>query len=123
MTRPAHEIGREVIQRERDALDRLAEELGAAFDRPWTCCSPAGAACRVTGMGKSGHVGRKIAATLVSTGTPSAFLHPAEGFHGDVGIVTSRDVVLAISQLRARRARCMELVPVIRDLGATRRSR
>lgn len=118
MTRPAHEIGREVIQRERDALARLAEELGAAFDRAVDVLHACRGRVVVTGMGKSGHVGRKIAATLVSTGTPSAFLHPAEGFHGDVGVVTSHDVVLAISNSGGTRE-VLELVPVIRDLGAT----
>ena len=56
----------------------------------------------VMGMGKSGHVGRKIAATLASTGTPAMFVHPAEASHGDLGMVTPGDVVLAISQLAAR---------------------
>ena len=51
----------------------------------------------VTGMGKSGHVGTKIAATLASTGTPSFFLHPAEAYHGDLGMVTENDIVIAIS--------------------------
>jgi arabinose-5-phosphate isomerase len=67
-------------------------------------------ACRgrivVMGMGKSGHVGRKIAATLASTGTPAFFVHPAEASHGDLGMVTPGDVVLAISNSRrGRRAR------------------
>ena len=69
------------------------------------------------GMGKSGHVGRKIASTMVSTGTPASFLHPAEGFHGDVGIVMSRDVVIAISN-SGRTEEVVELVPVMRNLGA-----
>jgi arabinose-5-phosphate isomerase len=68
-------------------------------------------------MGKSGQIGRKISSTLVSTGTPSEFLHPADGFHGDVGIVTSRDVVVAISNSGTTRE-VIELVPVIRNLGA-----
>lgn len=51
----------------------------------------------ITGMGKSGHVGRKIAATLASTGTPSMFMHPSEASHGDLGMVTANDVVLALS--------------------------
>ena len=62
------------------------------------------------GMGKSGHVGRKIAATLASTGTPAMFVHPAEASHGDLGMVTPGDVVLAISnsrrERRDRRHRC-----------------
>ena len=57
----------------------------------------------VMGMGKSGHVGRKIAATLASTGTPAFFVHPAEASHGDLGMVTAGDVVLAISNSRRER--------------------
>jgi arabinose-5-phosphate isomerase len=117
MARPSHEIGRDVVERERDALDRLAASLGAPFDEAVEILLGCQGRVIVCGMGKSGHVGRKIAATLVSTGTPSGFLHPAEGFHGDVGIVTSRDVVLAISNSGATRE-VMDLVPVIRNFGA-----
>jgi len=116
-SRKAQDIGREVIERERDALDRLAAGLGASFDEAVEALLGCTGRVIVCGMGKSGHVGRKIAATLVSTGTPSAFLHPAEGFHGDVGIVTARDVVLAISNSGSTRE-VTDLVPVIRNLGA-----
>lgn len=90
-------IGRQALEVEARALAELAPRLGDAF---------AGAvqlmlACRgrvaVMGMGKSGHVGRKIAATLASTGTPALFVHPAEAAHGDLGMVTPADVVLALS--------------------------
>lgn len=57
----------------------------------------------VTGMGKSGHIARKISATLSSTGTPAMFLHPGEAIHGDLGMVTSNDIVLAISKVAKRR--------------------
>lgn len=117
MVRPSHEIGREVVERERDALARLAAMLGEGFDEAVEILLGCHGRVIVCGMGKSGHVGKKIAATLVSTGTPSAFLHPAEGFHGDVGIVTSRDVVLAISNSGSTHE-VMGLVPVIRNLGA-----
>lgn len=117
MARESHEIGREVVGKERDALDRLAASLGEDFDRAVGLLLECSGRVIVCGMGKSGHVGRKIAATLVSTGTPSAFLHPAEGFHGDVGIVTARDVVLAISNSGTTRE-VTDLVPVIRNLGA-----
>jgi arabinose-5-phosphate isomerase len=116
-TRKPHEIGREVVHRERDALDALAGALGEAFDEAVEALFECTGRVIVCGIGKSGHVGRKIASTLVSTGTPSGFLHPAEGFHGDVGIVTSRDVVLAISNSGSTRE-VMDLVPVIRNLGA-----
>lgn len=116
-----HETGRDVIRRERDALDRLAEGLGETFDlvveRILRCVRARGRVV-VCGIGKSGQIGRKISSTLVSTGIHSRFLHPAEGFHGDVGMVTSDDVVLAISN-SGHTAEVMDLVPLLKDLGAT----
>ncbi|HLS79950.1 MAG TPA: KpsF/GutQ family sugar-phosphate isomerase, partial [Steroidobacter sp.] len=70
----------------------------------------------VTGMGKSGHVGAKIAATLASTGTPAFFLHPAEASHGDIGMITSQDVVLAISN-SGETSELITILPVIKRLG------
>ena len=72
----------------------------------------------VTGMGKSGHVGTKIAATLASTGTPSFFLHPAEAYHGDLGMVTENDIVIAISN-SGESSEVVNILPVIRRIGAT----
>ncbi len=71
----------------------------------------------VTGMGKSGHVGRKIAATLASTGTPAFFLHPAEAYHGDLGMVTENDIVIAISN-SGESSEIVNILPVIRRIGA-----
>jgi arabinose-5-phosphate isomerase len=70
----------------------------------------------VTGMGKSGHIGNKIAATLASTGTPSFFLHPAEASHGDIGMITHEDVVIAISN-SGETAELLTILPVIKRLG------
>jgi arabinose-5-phosphate isomerase len=120
MARPAHEIGLDVVRRERDALAALIArwtEVAPAFDQAVEAILACTGRVVVCGMGKSGQIGRKIASTLVSTGTPASFLHPAEGFHGDVGIVTARDIVLAISNSGSTRE-VMELVPVIRSLGA-----
>jgi arabinose-5-phosphate isomerase len=117
MPRTPREIAREVVHRERDALDRLAEGLGEEFDAAVDLILRCSGRVVVCGMGKSGQVGRKISSTLVSTGTPSEFLHPADGFHGDVGIVTARDVVVAISNSGTTRE-VIDLVPVIRNLGA-----
>ncbi len=94
-------LAQQALQIESQALlelrDRLSGEAGQAFAR----AVRAVLACRgrvvVMGMGKSGHVGRKIVATLASTGTPAMFVHPAEAHHGDLGMVTPGDVVLAIS--------------------------
>ena len=71
----------------------------------------------VTGMGKSGHVGTKIAATLASTGTPSFFLHPAEAYHGDLGMVTENDIVIAISN-SGESSEVVNILPVIKRIGA-----
>ena len=72
----------------------------------------------VTGMGKSGHVGRKIAATLASTGTPAFFLHPAEAYHGDLGMVTENDIVIAISN-SGESSEIVNILSIIRRIGAT----
>ena len=71
----------------------------------------------VTGMGKSGHIGKKIAATLASTGTPAFFLHPAEAYHGDLGMVTEHDIVIAISN-SGESSEIVNILPVIRRIGA-----
>ena len=71
----------------------------------------------VTGMGKSGHVGRKIAATLSSTGTPSFFMHPAEAYHGDLGMLTERDILIAISN-SGESSEIVNILPVVRRIGA-----
>jgi len=120
MTRTPHETGAEVVAGERDALSGLLErmpEMAADFDRAVDLMLACQGRVVVCGMGKSGQIGRKVASTLVSTGTPASFLHPAEGFHGDVGLVTPRDVVLAISNSGATRE-VIDLVPVMRNLGA-----
>lgn len=85
------------IDREIDALRVLEKELGGSLSKALDLMQNAKGRVIVTGMGKSGHIGRKIAATLASTGTPSFFVHPAEASHGDLGMFTEDDVVLAIS--------------------------
>ena len=71
----------------------------------------------LSGMGKSGHIGRKIAATLASTGTPAFFMHPAEAFHGDLGMVTEHDIVIAISN-SGESSEIVNILPIIRRIGA-----
>ncbi|MCV9936517.1 KpsF/GutQ family sugar-phosphate isomerase [Boseaceae bacterium BT-24-1] len=89
------------IATERAGLDALHEAIGNGLAEPFTAAvemiRAASGRVIVTGMGKSGHVGRKIAATLASTGTPSYFVHPAEASHGDLGMVQPEDVVIALS--------------------------
>jgi arabinose-5-phosphate isomerase len=89
--------GKSVLTQEADALKRLAESLDGAYLRALDILAAVSERVIVTGMGKSGHIARKIAATLASTGTPAQFVHPAEASHGDLGMVTSKDAVLALS--------------------------
>ena len=89
--------GRRVLELEGRAVSALARALDQTFAGAVTLLAAATGRVIVTGMGKSGHVGRKIAATLASTGTPAQYVHPAEASHGDMGMVTAADAILAIS--------------------------
>jgi len=91
------EVALRVIRAEIDGLQRLAAALDDGFERAVAVCAVAHGRIIVTGIGKSGHVGRKIAATLASTGSPAQFIHPAEASHGDLGMVGPRDAILALS--------------------------
>ena len=91
------EMGREALRIEARAVAALVDRLGSDFEKACRMLLACTGRVVVSGMGKSGHVGGKIAATLASTGTPAFFLHPAEASHGDLGMVTRGDVVLAIS--------------------------
>jgi arabinose-5-phosphate isomerase len=88
---------RQVITEEADALVKLAASLDGSFDEAIALLLNATGRVIVSGMGKSGHIARKIAATLASTGTPAHFVHPAEASHGDLGMMTRGDVVLVLS--------------------------
>ena len=88
---------RQVLRDEAQALCILADGLGESFERTVDCLLGIRGRIAVTGMGKSGHVARKIAATLASTGSPAYFIHPAEASHGDLGMMTPDDAVIAIS--------------------------
>ena len=89
--------GRQVLLTEADALRRLAGDIGDAFIAATSMLLEVRGRVVVTGMGKSGHVARKIAATLASTGTPALFVHPGEASHGDLGMITGQDAVIALS--------------------------
>ncbi|MGJ8610730.1 MAG: KpsF/GutQ family sugar-phosphate isomerase [Octadecabacter sp.] len=91
------ETARRVIRAEADALNTLADSLGETLADAVDLILNAKGRIIISGIGKSGHIARKIAATLASTGTPAFFVHPAEASHGDLGMVTRGDVVLAIS--------------------------
>ena len=89
--------GRRVVLREAEALCRLADDIGESFLRAAEILIQVKGRVIVSGMGKSGHIARKIAATFASTGTPAHFVHPAEASHGDLGMIASGDAVLLLS--------------------------
>ena len=90
-------VGRQVLRLEASALQTLADTLDDRFDRAVAMVDVVSGRVVVTGIGKSGHIARKIAATLSSTGTPALFVHPSEASHGDLGMITSEDCVIALS--------------------------
>jgi arabinose-5-phosphate isomerase len=92
------ERGRRVVRLERDALEEVERRIGSAFVRAVELIAASRGRVIVAGVGKSGLIGRKIAATLTSTGTPATFLHPVESVHGDLGIVGSDDVAILLSK-------------------------
>ncbi|MGB9700071.1 MAG: KpsF/GutQ family sugar-phosphate isomerase [Thermodesulfobacteriota bacterium] len=108
---------REVIQIEAEAIQGLLERLDANFARAVEILLACKGRVIVTGIGKSGLVGRKIAATLTSTGTPAVFLHPVEGLHGDLGMVTPQDVIIAISN-SGETTEIINLLPALQKIGA-----
>ena len=109
------EAARRTLQIEADALTAAEQRLDGEFERAVELILGSQGRLVVTGMGKSGLIGRKIAATLASTGTPSFFMHPAEGSHGDLGMVTRQDVVLAISS-SGETGEVVSLLPLLQRL-------
>ncbi|HEY0939499.1 MAG TPA: KpsF/GutQ family sugar-phosphate isomerase [Steroidobacter sp.] len=108
--------GRRVLATEVAAVQALESRLDGDFVAACQLLHDCRGRVVVTGMGKSGHIGNKIAATLASTGTPSFFLHPAEASHGDIGMITADDVVIAISN-SGETAELLTILPVIKRLG------
>ncbi len=108
--------GRDILNKEAEALKSVAASLGVQFAQAVEILLESRGKVIITGIGKSGHVGRKIAATLASTGTPSFFLHPAEAFHGDLGMISSGDVVLALS-FSGESDELIKLIPSIQSGG------
>src|SRR6056297_977828 len=109
-------LGREVLDVEAAAVLALRERIGAPFTRACRLCLACRGRVVVTGMGKSGHVATKSAATLASTGTPAFFVHPGEASHGDMGMITAQDSVLALSN-SGTTAELVMLVPLLKRLG------
>ncbi|OGI54491.1 MAG: D-arabinose 5-phosphate isomerase, partial [Candidatus Muproteobacteria bacterium RIFCSPHIGHO2_12_FULL_60_33] len=110
------QLGREVIQLEADALQTLATRVDGQFAEACRLVLACQGRVIVTGMGKSGHIGGKIAATLASTGTPSFFVHPGEASHGDLGMITPTDIVLAISN-SGETAEILTILPIVKRMG------
>lgn len=109
--------GKRTIEIERDAVDALLERIDETFNRACETMLACQGRIVVTGMGKSGHIANKIAATLASTGTPAFFVHPGEASHGDLGMITKQDVVLAISS-SGQTEEVITILPLIKRMGA-----
>jgi arabinose-5-phosphate isomerase len=117
MTDPSQTLarGRRVLATEAEAVAALEHRLDGSFVRACELLLGCRGRVVVTGMGKSGHVGTKIAATLASTGTPAFFVHPAEALHGDLGMITATDVVIALSN-SGETTELLTILPLIKRL-------
>ncbi len=109
-------LGLAVIRTETEALQRLEERIDHNFSKACQYMLACQGRIIVTGMGKSGHIGSKIAATLASTGSPAFFVHPGEASHGDLGMITDKDVVLALSN-SGETTEILTILPIIKRLG------
>lgn len=111
------QMAKKVLRTEARAIQSVIPKIGKNFDRAVDLILKSTGRVVVTGMGKPGIIARKIAATLASTGTPSLFLHPAEAIHGDLGMVTKQDIVLAISN-SGETEEIVKLLSTIKRMGA-----
>jgi arabinose-5-phosphate isomerase len=111
------DLAREVLLIEARAVESLAQRLDGSFQRAVELILQCRGRVVVSGMGKSGHIGCKIAATLASTGTPAFFMHPAEASHGDVGMITHDDVLLALSN-SGESDELLAILPLLKRMGA-----
>ncbi|WP_111657312.1 KpsF/GutQ family sugar-phosphate isomerase [Isoalcanivorax indicus] len=116
MSNRFQDTARRVLRLEADAVAELIEALDDTFDQACALMLACRGRVIVTGMGKSGHIGDKIAATLASTGTPSFFVHPAEASHGDLGMITEGDIVLALSN-SGETGEVLAILPVLKRRG------
>jgi len=110
------DAGRRTVKLEAQAVQALEQRIGSEFVKACKLILDCKGRTIVTGMGKSGHIGGKIAATLASTGTPSFFVHPGEASHGDLGMITENDVVIAISNSGSS-AEVVALLPLLKRMG------
>ena len=110
------ELGRAVLTTEAEAITALTDRLDESFSKACSLILSCRGRTVVTGMGKSGHIGNKIAATLASTGTPAFFMHPGEASHGDLGMITADDIVIALSN-SGETSEITLLLPLLKRLG------
>ena len=110
------DVAKDALQTEADALLRIKRDLGDEFVRAVESILACNGKVIMTGMGKSGLIAKKIAATLASTGTPSFYMHPGEAFHGDLGMISSSDIVIALSY-SGETDEVLKIVPFIHDNG------
>ena len=109
-------IGKRVLTIESAAIARLKDQLDNNFDNACQLCLDCSGKIIVMGMGKSGHIADKLAATLASTGTPSFFVHPGEASHGDLGMISRSDVVMALSN-SGKTEEIVSLLPILKNMG------
>jgi arabinose-5-phosphate isomerase len=110
------DLGRAVVETEAAAITALLDRLDERFEQACHYLLECRGRIVVTGMGKSGHIGNKIAATLASTGSPAFFVHPGEASHGDLGMITPQDVVLALSN-SGETSELLTILPLLKRLG------
>ena len=109
-------IGKKVLDIESTAIAKLKDQLDNNFDIACQLCLDCNGKIIVMGMGKSGHIADKLAATLASTGTPSFFVHPGEASHGDLGMISKSDVVIALSN-SGKTEEIVSLLPILKNMG------
>lgn len=107
-----------VLSIEAEAITRQLEHLGSSFEEACQLILDCEGRVVVTGMGKSGHIANKVAATLASTGTPAFFVHPGEASHGDLGMITPKDLVLALSN-SGETSEVLSILPIIKRMGVS----
>lgn len=108
---------KQVIENESQSLNSLTKVIDESFEEAIKLLDACHGKVIVTGVGKSGHIGEKMAATFASTGTPSFFMHSTEGLHGDLGMVTAEDVVILISN-SGETTEVLGLLPTVKQIGA-----
>lgn len=111
------EVAARVLHDEAEAILKLIDRLDTSFEDAVNLIGHSSGRVILTGMGKSGHIAKKVSATMASTGTPSFFLHPAEGIHGDLGMVTAQDVIIAYSN-SGETGEILNIIPSVKRIGA-----